>query len=157
MEDFGGPWGARLEKAEKHPVRTAIMWGCALMAVVFVIGIVGNVLGTASSVATAPGRVIQKTMQTDNIINNYEWFHDVNGRYKSRVQQVAQYRQMLKDEPPGDERARLRTETAAIQASCRDLVTQYNANSVKSNRSIFKGREAPESLDIETCNTGGHE
>jgi len=39
---------------------------------------------TWSSVSTAPSRVINKTLQTDNILTNYEAFHDVNANYGTR-------------------------------------------------------------------------
>lgn len=109
------------------------------------------VVSPLMSALTAPSRVINKTLETNNIIHNYEWFHDTNAAYLTRVNQIRDYRGFLKDEKDNLERNRLRVELAAIQQTCRDLVTRYNANSIKTNRSIFKGREAPENLDINTC------
>lgn len=56
-----------------------VLWLLGGFGALFAIGLAFNALNTASSVATAPGRVVQQTMQTDNIINNYEWFHQAQG------------------------------------------------------------------------------
>lgn len=110
-----------------------------------------SLLGTVTSVITAPGRVITKTMRTDNIIYNYEWFHDTNGAYKAKLGQIATHKDLVTTAEDRDERSILRIELAAMKQSCRELVTKYNANSIKTNRSVFKGREAPEELHMNTC------
>lgn len=113
-------------------------------------GVFTHAVGTAANVATAPARVINKTLETNNIISNYEWYWDAYGQYQSRQGQIRQFKGMLGDSA-GEERNRVRIELAAIQQSCRDLVTRYNVNSEKTNKSIFKGREAPEKLELQTC------
>lgn len=123
-----------------------------------ILGVVGlgaavilvNFVSTVTSVATAPGRVISRTMETNNIINNYEWYHDAYAQYRSRVAQATEHKTMLA-QSDNQERQRLATELSAIRQSCRDLATRYNANATKTNRSIFMGREAPESLSMEKC------
>lgn len=116
-----------------------------------IIGFGLSIVSTATTVATAPGRVINRTLETDNIINNYEWFHDANAAYKTRVSQIQDFRSMLKETSNEQEKNRIRTDVAAIRQSCRDLATRYNANATKSNRSIFMGRETPETLSMEAC------
>jgi len=124
-----------------------LIGGAALIA----LPVVGGLYSTFSSVVTAPSRVINKTLQTDNIINNYEWFHDAYGQYRARVSQIAQHKQFM-TEADKSETSRLRIELGAIQQSCRELAARYNANATKSNRSIFMGQEAPESLSEQQCN-----
>lgn len=114
--------------------------------------IIGSFLGVFSSVATAPGRVIQKTLQTDNIIQNYEWFFDVNASYIARHDQVMQFKQILSEEEDTAEKRRLRMELAAMQQVCRKLATRYNANSEKMNTGIFKGWQLPTTLNMQSCN-----
>jgi len=97
------------------------------------------------------GGVMDRTFNADNVIAKYEWFHDAHGQYQARVNQIAASKRMFADEKDSAERSRLRIELAAQQQSCRDLVTRYNANSTKTNVSIFQGREAPSSLNIQTC------
>lgn len=77
--------------------------------------------------------------------------YDVNAQYQARTAQIQSYAGEVKNASEGSERARLRTEVGAMQQSCRDLATQYNANSQKMNREIFKGWTLPETLDISTC------
>lgn len=104
----------------------------------------------ACSVATAPDRVIVKTMGTDNIIQSYEWFYDVNAAYQARVGQIAEFKAISKSTDPA-EASRERIELSAIRQTCRDLATKYNANSEKMNKSIFKGWSLPDTLDMKTC------
>jgi len=114
-------------------------------------GIIGSWLGVFSSLATAPSRVINKTLETNNIIQSYEWFYDVNAAYVARSTQVDQFIKLYESETDKAEKSRLRIDMSAIQQSCRDLVTKYNANSEKMNKSIFKGWSLPDSLTITTC------
>jgi hypothetical protein len=103
-----------------------------------------------TAVSTAKG-VVSKTMDPNNVITKYEYFHDANAQYLSRRNQIIQSKTFLVVEQDPAEKQRLRIELAAQQQSCRDLVTRYNANATKTNVSIFQGREAPESLNIQTC------
>lgn len=107
------------------------------------------------NVATQPlrtaGGVINRTFDADNVIAKYEWFHDAHGQYQARVNQIVSTRQMYIEEKDIAERSRLRIELSAQRQSCRDIVTRYNANATKTNVSIFQGREAPSSLNIQTC------
>lgn len=111
-----------------------------------------HVLGVFSSVATAPGRVVGRTLETDNIITKYEWFHDANGTYKARVAQIIAKKRDVSD-PTNDqsEKYRLRVELGAMQQSCRDIAQRYNANATKTNQSIFMGRDAPTQLNPSAC------
>lgn len=128
-----------------------IGWGVVGLLVFAGMGIVNSYIHTAAVVATAPSRVITKTMETNNIINNYEWFHDVNAQYKSRVAQINEYEGRNKIETDKTERNRLAVELSALRQTCRDLAVRYNANATKSNRSIFMGTETPETLSMEKC------
>ena len=131
---------------------TIVKWAAWIIALIAVIGFVGSLVGTATKVATAPGRVLNKTLETNNIIDSYEWFYDTNAAFISRQNQVVQYNTMYAEEEDKSEKRKIRTELAAMQQTCRDLVTKYNANSEKMNKSIFKGWELPHSLYIEDCN-----
>jgi hypothetical protein len=113
--------------------------------------IVLGFLETATSIVSAPGRVIQETLKTNNIINNYEMFFDLNAGYERRVADIQSQKLML-DGATGDELNRLKIELVGLQQTCRDLVTRYNAASEKENRSLFKANKLPEQLEITTCN-----
>lgn len=103
------------------------------------------------SLATQPARVITKTFDADNMINNYEWYYEASNQVKARTAQITAHKSIVKDNTDPSERTRLRVELSAMQQSCRDLVGRYNANATKVNRAIFMGREAPTSLDPQIC------
>lgn len=108
-------------------------------------------MSTVLSVVSAPGRVLQETLKTNNIINNYEMFFDLNAGYARRVADIESQRLMLEG-ATGAELNRLKIELVGLQQVCRDLVTRYNAASEKENRALFKASNLPESLEIATCN-----
>jgi hypothetical protein len=110
-----------------------------------------NAIGVFNTVATAPGRVINKTLQTDNIIFNYERFFDVNANYTARVAQITEYKPVLAGETDPAEKSRLRTELSAMKQSCRELANGYNADAQKLNRSLFRDNKLPEQLDVTAC------
>lgn len=118
-----------------------------LMVIGFVISIVGGFLNLASQ----PMKIANKTFQADNIIHNYEWFHDVDKQQKARVRQIMQFKGFLKSEDDKEEKSRLRMEMAGQQMSCRDLVAKYNANSEKINVGIFKGWSLPDNINPIEC------
>jgi hypothetical protein len=120
----------------------------------FCLGIVAGgafLLNVATQPLRTAGGVINRTFDADNVIAKYEWFHDAHGQYQARVNQIVSTRQMYIEEKDVAERSRLRIELSAQRQSCRDIVTRYNANATKTNVSIFQGREAPSSLNIQTC------
>lgn len=104
-----------------------------------------------ASATTAPGRVISKTLETSNILTNYEMFHDESENFGARVSQINEQRGFLTAETDAAERSRLRMELAAQQQSCRELAADYNANSQKLNRNLFKDRGLPPVLDAGQC------
>lgn len=95
--------------------------------------------------------VINKTLDSSNVIHKYEWFHDVNAAVESRLGQIRAHSVVLVNETDKKERSRLNMELAAMQQICRDLTVQYNANSEKVNVSIFKGSSLPTALNINNC------
>jgi hypothetical protein len=106
-----------------------------------------------TSATTAPARVINKTLETNNILTNYEMFHDEAQNFGARVNQIGEHRGFLKSEADPAERTRLRMEMAAQQQSCRELAADYNANSRKLNRKLFKDAGLPAELDATQCET----
>lgn len=106
---------------------------------------------TFTTVVTAPSRVINRTLETDNIIFNYERFFNVNASYKARVAQINEYRPVIAEETDLGEKARLRTELSAMKQSCRELAQGYNADASKLNRALFRDRNLPEQLDEGVC------
>lgn len=130
---------------------TALKWGALTILVGFALFALMHALGVIGSVASAPGRVVNKTLQTENILSSYEWFYDTNAQFDSRKGQVKAHGVLLAGEQDAKERSRLNIELSAMRQSCRDLATKYNANSEKANKSIFKSRGLPETLNLNEC------
>ena len=118
-----------------------------MMVVVILFGMGFWVLG----VPGAPGRIMSKTLDADNVLSSYEWYRDAWGNIKSKKSQIGQFKGLLKNEQNPGESTRLRIELAAIQQSCRDLTNRYNANANKINKRIFMGTTVPESVDTGDC------
>lgn len=114
------------------------------------IGIAGAAIKTVMAPINAASGVVSRTLDPDNIINRYEWYHDAYGVYKSRVNQIQVSKADLAASDPA-ERNRVRIELRAQQQNCRQLAEQYNANATKTNQSIFMGRTAPRRLDSAEC------
>lgn len=123
------------------------------VAALFVLPVACGAYSIYSSVVSAPGRVVGKTLQTNNILTNYELFHDESKQFDARTAQIGEHRGFLATETDPAERTRLRMEMAAQQQSCRELVADYNANSLKLNRQLFKDRGLPPVLDAARCET----
>jgi hypothetical protein len=132
-------------------VRVAYIIG-ALGALV-VLPVACSAYSTWSTVTSAPARVINKTLRTDNIISNYELFHDESTQFSARLAQIKEHAGFLTAETDPAERTRLRMEMGAQQQSCRELAADYNANSAKLNRALFKDSGLPPVLDAAACET----
>lgn len=95
--------------------------------------------------------VVEKTLDPNNMIHNYEWFFDVNEKIKARVSQIAAHTEIIKATKSEDELINLRIEQVGMKQSCRDLVAQYNANSSKANVVLFKSNSLPAVQDPIIC------
>ena len=131
--------------------KSVMKWGLFIITAGFLLFGALHVFGVIGKAASAPGRVINKTLGTDNIITSYEWFYDTNAQFDSRRSQVKAHAGLVAAETDAKERQRLNVELAAMRQSCRDLATKYNANSEKANKAIFKSNGLPDTLQLNTC------
>jgi hypothetical protein len=121
--------------------------GVLLIALIFAAIVGMRVLGTSSA-------IVAKTTNADEILNNYELFHDLHEKYGQRLLDASQTKYMLeeaKKEGDKDETYRLRTEFAGQVQVCRNIAAKYNAASNKVHRGAFKGWSLPEHLDVAAC------
>ena len=124
-----------MSKVKLTLVIMVALLGCGLL------WITCTVLGTTCG-------VVQRTMNPDNVIFNYEWFHDVHKQVLAQQQNVQVHKRLLKEEEDKSEKKKLRVELAGMEQICRSLVQKYNANSLKLNRKLFKESNLPHSLDM---------
>jgi len=148
-------WG---ENFEKRPVRSTmkLMFIMIMVAAVavggyFVIRVVFFPFEQAAKIA-------ERTFDGDNVISNYEWFHqtyeDVQALDRKIEQAKSSLDRFVKDAGPRtdwtfddrQEHGRLNAVLQGLQNQRADVVATYNARSKMSNRDIFKDKQLPESL-----------
>lgn len=120
---------------------------CIIVGICWVFGIFGQ-----------GAKIIEKTMDADNVLNNYEWFkqcyEDIKAtdiKIKNAEQQIMSFEESAgprKDWSFEDknEHARLNSVLLGLQNYREEQVAKYNARSKMVNRKIFKSGELPESV-----------
>lgn len=114
-------------------------------------GLVLQAIGTAGQVASTPARVIERTVQTDNVIDSYNAFYTLKARYDARTQDIRNYTEVMAQETDPDQLRIQRLNIVAMKTACRDLVTRYNASSERLTSSWFRDQRLPQTLDMEGC------
>ena len=113
----------------------------------------------ADTVIDSGKGVVQKTLNPDNVIANYEWFKQQYNDYlalKEKISAAEISYNSFKDELPKDrkewtfedknELSRLKSISDGLKYQIKDIVSQYNAKSAMQNRSLFKTKDLPEIL-----------
>jgi hypothetical protein len=105
--------------------------------------------GMALNVAMQPARIVQKTLDADNVLYNYEWFRNQYADIQTWQQRVdnkhAELNAFLASVGPRDTwKSQDRNYFASLSSQITGLNNQliamkatYNANASKANRSIF--------------------
>jgi hypothetical protein len=104
-----------------------------------------------TAIFTAPGRVITDTLGTKNIIQNYEMFFDINAGFNRRLGDIKGHETLLNSTTAVDEKNRLNIELVGLRQICRELANQYDAESHKLNKEVFKSSDVPAELDPLEC------
>ena len=103
-------------------------------------------------------RVVEKTIDADNVIYNYEWFHqtyeDVQALDRKIEQAKSSLSRFVKEAGPRsdwtfDERQehdRLNAVLQGLENQRADVVATYNARSKMANRELFKDGRLPDNL-----------
>lgn len=145
---------------EKKPARTVFHVILLCLLVMTAIGIVGWGIRMILYPAQQAGRIIEKTLDADNVLYNYEWF-------KSQYQDVlaidnkltaAEVSQKSFEQSAGprdtwkfDDRTewnRLNSIVLGLRNQRASIIAEYNARSEMANRSIFKTGDLPEKLNL---------
>ena len=117
-------------------------------------------IGWGVHLLTAPARavsgVVDRTLNSDNILANYEWFKQTWQDVQAMTIQTGNAQSSLDgfkrdnprpwDYPISTEYARLNAIVLGLQNQRQNLVAQYNARSQMMNRSLFKTHDLPEIL-----------
>jgi len=137
----------RLEKAGDKGPEALFMWVFwRLLAVGIIVGAVGFVFNPFKQA----GRIINKTIDADNVIYNYEWFkqrHESISALDKKVADAEAAADTFKKEAgPRDtwhredriEHSRLAAVALGLTQQRADMAAEYNARGRMANRSIFK-------------------
>lgn len=132
-------------------------WKVIALGVAFILA--APVACSMYNVATAPARVANRTLETDNIINNYEWFKRQYNDIKAidiKIEIANDNLERFKNDAgprsswtfeDKTESSRLNAIVAGLEASRADMISIYNARSKMANRNIFKSNDLPESVE----------
>lgn len=106
------------------------------------------------------GRVIEKTIDADNVIANYEWFkkrsqdiRSIDAKIDSAKGAADHFAEACGPRPEWkredrEEHARLSSIHIGLLQQRNDLAAEYNARTEMQNRSLFKTSDLPESFPI---------
>lgn len=139
-------WGSWEKTAKKGPAGIVLRIAFAVVGISIVLGAVGFALNPFQQA----GRIINKTIDADNVIANYEWFkqrHEDVSAIDAKITQ-ADLAVINFAESAGDrekwhredrvEHSRLSAVSLGLKQQRADLAAEYNAKSRMVNRSIFK-------------------
>lgn len=120
-----------------------------VLVALFFLGIGGEYLVTLNKAATAPAHVANKFIDkaVDNSDYSYEKFRDMYNAFLAQKEKIA----IAKQNVGNDQYAK--TDLEGMQQACFNLVSEYNADSEKVTRNLFKmgGQLLPPTLNMEEC------
>lgn len=120
------------------------------IAGMFIVGFVAEIALTAFGVLSTPTKIVRKITNPDNIIHQYEKFHALKARYIAVTKNIT----ALKARYNENKNSENWTNLYAQQDSCREIVTEYNKNSIMTTTVHFKGTTLEPRLDINLCEKG---
>lgn len=143
-----------------HSGRRWLWWGVGMVALMTVMGVGLSYCGTASRVATAPGRIIERTVDPERVIQNYEWFRTQYQDIESFTQQIeiqgaarnrflCEMRDVPRREWSDNDQYRygqIDDRFNGLQAQRRRMIGEYNARTAMLNRNLFRGADVPASI-----------
>lgn len=137
------------EKTENLKVGKIIAY---ILGIIVVLSILGWIWKSVTRPARTVSDVIEKTLDADNVLYNYEWFKQIVEDIDAMEKKVAITEQSIKDfqelhtksydewtfDDKG-EMSRLRTDLRGQKAHFEQLKADFRAKAKMANRAIFKG------------------
>lgn len=143
------------ERFEQKPRWTALNVILSVIAILAVAGIAGCVVQSVVNPFVQAGRVVQKTIDADNVIANYEWFKrqyqdviaiDVRIAAASTTKQSFEASAGQRDTWKFEDRQewnRLNSIALGLQGQRASMVAEYNARTQMMNRDLFRTSDLP--------------
>jgi hypothetical protein len=147
------------ESLEKSADKGPISFGVRIILIVITLAVVIGVARFILMPVTQAAKVVEKTLDADNVIYNYEYFkqayQDIGAIDKKIVTAQAAINEFSEsagsrekwDSRDKEESARLKTNLTGLQNVRNDMVATYNARAMMVNRSIFMGKDVPASVE----------
>lgn len=139
-------WG---KDFEQKPIRTTFGAGVWAIIIVGGLSLIGGGVFMAVNVVSQPGRVVQKTLDADNVLFNYEWFRtqyaDIQAMQpkidnaiaaRTAFEQSAGERSTWKTSDR-NEWDRLNGLVLGLQNQRVTMIAAYNGNASKANKALF--------------------
>jgi len=141
----------------------------AVLGVVFIFGVVGFVgkailfpVHVLDKTAETGYGIVDKTLNADNAIFNYEQFHDLYQGAKQQAMNITNCKNQINNlkETYGEDASQypkyVRSDFAFQQQNLegyllqyQKIVSEFNSNSKKLNRELFKAKELPYQLPLD--------
>lgn len=121
---------------ERRPIRTGVSFGAAALLGIMALTVVGGTGFFILNLASQPARIVQKTLDADNVIYNYEWFRQ---QYQDVLAMDAKIAVQVEAAAAatGDEKTRISSIVNGLKVKRAQMVADYNARGSMANRSIF--------------------
>lgn len=152
---------SKLEQADPNiTVGFIIKWSLITCFAVTVIWIGGAWIGVFGTAVTLPASIANKTLQPDNVIQNYEWFKQQYQDVKAIDRKIDNAKQSKRDLIDGlssdrsswsfdqnQEFARLGSIVLGLENQRASMVAEYNARTQMANRDLFRTSDLPVVID----------
>lgn len=147
------------ERMEKQPYKTGIGLSLKIFFAVLLFVCVVSVVTFVINPFKQVGRIVNKTIDADNVLYNYEWFKQqyrdigaVDLKIKQQQDAIDIY---VKDLGPRtewswddkQEFSRLNSILVGLRHQRDDMVATYNARANMANRQIFMGSDVPSRIE----------
>jgi 5-bromo-4-chloroindolyl phosphate hydrolysis protein len=149
----------RINQFEENPTKTGKRWILKAVIFLFLITAVIWVVDLVLIPAKSAKEIINKTLDADHVLQNYEWFKQQNQDYEAINKKIAEADtsyQTFKRELPKEraqwtfedknELSRLSSILDGLKYQKNDIVSVYNARSTMMNRDLFKTNDLPDKL-----------
>ena len=108
----------------------------------------------ARDAAGAARTISARTLDGDNILANYEWYHATYTDVLAKATVYNNYKRQLATTKDQDMQNRMLVEQNGVLSYIQDLCGQYNARSKMVNRALFKDRALPYFLNFAVTEDG---
>lgn len=135
----------------------------SIVGILLLLSLLGVGMGACHHLIANPlhqaGRVVDKTVDADNVVYNYEYFKSQYREILAMDAKIATADSSLHDFLANsgpretwdfrdkEEASRLRTVLSGMQNVRAEMVAQYNARAAMANRKLFMGSDVPAAIE----------